>query len=331
MDDIPVPIIGRRSSFIDNLRQFMRLKQLAYSTEKTYLTWIKQYIRFHSLVHPKRLMTRDVDVFLSYLATERMVSPRTQAIALNAIVFLYHQFLEQPLGELSFKRPKFRRKIPVVFTHDEAMKVINLIRLDMQKLMIKLMYGTGLRLQECCNLRVQDVDLSMREIRVNHGKGGNNRRTLLPRSLTLELCHHIDKVEQIHKQDTEDGVNEVYIPPALSRKLPAAATSLNWAFVFPASKPGPEPGTGVLRRHHIHPSSVQRHVRKAIKQSGIRKMASTHTFRHSFATRLLEAGYDLRTIQELLGHSDIKTTEIYTHVLNRGGRGVYSPIDTNHE
>ena len=327
MDDIPVPITGRNHSFIESLRQFMRVKQLAYSTEKTYLHWIKSFIRFHGKVHPKNLGTKQVDAYLTHLAVNRSVSPHTQAIALNAIVFLYHKFMNCPLGELEYKRPKYRKKIPVVFTHDEALNVISLISSHQHRLMAKVMYGCGLRLMECCNLRVKDIDFGMQEMHIWQGKGDKSRRTLLPKSLIVDLNHQIEWVDRLHEQDLASGVGEVYMPPALARKYPRAASSLNWAFVFPASKPGPEPGTGIIRRHHIHPSAVQRHIKRAIRQTGIRKSASTHTFRHSFATRLLEAGYDLRTIQELLGHTDIATTEIYTHVLNKGGRGVVSPID----
>ncbi len=327
MDDIPVPVVGRKDTFILSLRRFMRVKQLAYSTEKTYLSWIKSYIKFHGYVHPKKLGPKQVDAYLTHLAVNRKVSPHTQAIALNAIVFLYQKYMEVPLGELEFKRPKYRKKIPVVLTHDEATDIINLIDGKQQRLMAKVMYGCGMRLMECCNLRVKDIDFGMKEIHIWKGKGDRSRRTILPNSLVVDLSRQIEWVDQIHQYDLQAGVGEVYIPDALARKYRNAARSLNWAFVFPASKPGPEPGTGIIRRHHIHPSAVQKQIRTAIKRSGIRKMASTHTFRHSFATRLLEAGYDLRTIQELLGHSDIATTEIYTHVLNKGGRGVVSPID----
>lgn len=329
MDDIPIPISGRSDSFVSSMRQFMRLRQLAYSTERTYLRWILDYIRFHGRVHPRRLGAIEVDAYLSHLATHHRVSPATQALALNALVFLYHQYLQQPLGELEFKRPRYRKKLPVVFTHDEAMLVISNVYPAMQNLMVRLMYGTGMRLMECCNLRVKDIDFGMQEIQVIDGKGGRSRRTLLPRTLIPELNQHINWLEKLHQRDLEDGVGEVYMPQALARKYQHAASSLSWAFVFPASKPGPEPGTGVIRRHHIHPTAVQKAIRRGILRAGIRKQASSHTFRHSFATRLLESGYDLRTIQELLGHSDLKTTEIYTHVLNRGGRGVFSPLDRN--
>ena len=327
MDDIPVEIKNSQSSFMASLRTFMRLKNLAYSTEKTYISWIKRYLRFHSYTHPEKLGPAQVDAWLSWLATERKVSPHTQAIALNAVVFLYHKFLEIELGDLAFKRPKYRKKIPIVFTHQEASTVINAIEDPMHRLMANLMYGTGIRLMECCNLRVKDIDFGMQEIQIMSGKGDKSRRTLLPKSLTPLLSRQIDKVQLLHQDDLEQDCGEVYMPHALSVKYPSAAKSYAWAFLFPASRVGPEPATGVLRRHHIHPSAVQKQIRYAIRKSNITKMASSHTFRHSFATRLLEAGYDLRTIQELLGHTDIATTEIYTHVLNKGGRGVVSPLD----
>lgn len=327
MDDIPVSAKSGKSAFINALREFMRFKQLAYSTEKVYIHWILGFIRFHGRAHPKSLNAEHIDAYLSHLAVNRNVSPATQSIALNAIVFLYKKFLNIELGDLVYKRPKYRKRPPVVFTHDEAINIIRLISVPMHRLMANVMYGTGLRLMECCNLRVKDIDFGMQEIQVRQGKGGRDRRTLLPKSLATELKHQIEFVAVMHKQDLTDGVAEVYMPHAFARKFPNAAKSLTWAFVFPASRPGPEPSTGVIRRHHIHPSAVQRHIRRAILKSRINKHASSHTFRHSFATRLLEAGYDLRTIQELLGHSDIKTTEIYTHVLNNNRRGVQSPLD----
>lgn len=327
MDDIPVPVAQAPVRLSGQLRQFMRSKQLAYTTEKTYLHWIYNYIRFHGKKHPGELGAGDVDRYLTWLATSRNVSPATQGIALNALVFLYHQFLGKELGQLDYSRPRYRRRVPVVFTHGEALQVIDQIVDDMARLMVKLMYGSGLRLMECCRIRVKDIDFGMQELTVRQGKGNRDRITLLPASLAKGLHEQIEKVRALHEYDLQMGRGEVWMPNALGRKYPGAAKSLGWTFVFPATRPGPEPGTGVIRRHHIHPSAIQKRVRHAIRAAGIHKHASTHTFRHSFATRLLENGYDLRTIQELLGHSNIATTEIYTHVLNKGGRGVRSPID----
>jgi len=327
MDDIRRQINPKNSPFLNDLRIFMRINQLAYSTEKTYLHWIVRYIKFHYFKHPKQLRAKHVDEFLSYLAVERTVSPNTQALALNAIVFLYHKFLHIELGALRFIRPKDKKNPPVVFTHKEAMKVISLIQSSKHYLVANIMYGSGLRLMECCRLRVKDIDFGMNEIQVHYGKGGKHRKTILPQSLILNLSRQIEVVSLTHEIDTKNGAGEVYMPDALARKKPYAAKSKAWAFLFPSSQLSVDPNSGVIRRHHVHPSSVQKQVRRAIQKSGILKMSSCHTFRHSFATRLLESGYDLRTIQELLGHSDIKTTQIYTHVLNTGRRGVNSPID----
>lgn len=305
----------------------MRIKHLAYSTEKTYLYWILNFIRFHDRRHPSQMGALEVDAYLGYLATTRKVSPHTQALALNALVFLYHQFLEKQLGQLDFTRPRYRKRPPVVFTHKEAMAVIDSITSPTHNLMAKLMYGSGLRLMECCRLRVKDIDFAMNEIMVRRGKGNRDRHTLLPTSLVVSLQEQLKNVSKLHKYDIAMGCGEVWLPGALSKKYPKAASSLSWAYFFPANKPAVDPQSGVLRRHHLHGSVLQRQVSSAIKKTGILKQASTHTLRHSFATRLLEHGYDLRTIQELLGHTDIRTTEIYTHVLNKGSRGVNSPID----
>jgi integron integrase len=328
MDDIPVPVPHAPVRLSEQLRQFMRSKQLAYTTEKTYLHWIYHYIRFHGKKHPRELGAEAIDRYLTWLGTSRNVSPATQAIALNALVFLYHQFLGKEIGQLNYSRPRYRKRPPVVFTHDEALQVIDQVKGETVKLMVKLIYRSGLRLMECCRIRVKDIDFGMQELIVRQGKGKRDRRTLLPASLVEELQEQIKKVRALHAYDLQMGWGEVWMPNALARKYPHAAKSLTWAFTFPATRPGPEPGTGVIRRHHIHPSVIQKQLRYAIRVSGINKHASSHTFRHSFATRLLENGYDLRTIQELLGHSNIATTEIYTHVLNKGGRGVRSPIDS---
>jgi len=327
MDDIPIPLEYEQSKLSYQLRQCMRIKQLSYSTEKTYLYWINNFIRFHNHREPSKMGNSEVDAYLTYLAIKRNVAPQTQSLALNALVFLYKKFYGHELGDLHFSRPKFRKKPPVVFNHVEAMMVINLISNPTQSLMAKIMYGSGLRLMECCRLRVKDIDFGMNEIMVRSGKGNKDRHTILPISLLEPLKKQIKSVKALHDYDLEMGWGEVWLPDALERKYPKAAGSLLWAFLFPSSKPAADPMTGELRRHHIHKTVLQRTLRLIIRKSGILKQASSHTLRHSFATRLLENGYDLRTIQELLGHSDIRTTEIYTHVLNKGGRGVHSPLD----
>ena len=326
MDDIPVSIDARSTKFIPQLRLFIRKKGLAYSTEKTYLHWILYYIRFHKMQHPKDMDSSHVDEFLSYLAIERNVSPGTQRTALNALVFLYKQFLNIQLEELQFSYAKISKIIPVVLSHQEAITIIeNMV--DKSQLIAKIMYGSGLRLMECCRLRIQDIDFSMEQIIVREAKGNKQRTTVLPVSLVGLLKIQISNTNKIHDFDISRGYGKVYLPYALARKYKSAESDFKWQYVFPASDVSVDPRDRTIRRHHIHESWVQKNVRRAVVKSRIMKKASSHTFRHSFATRLLENGYDLRTIQELLGHSDVKTTEIYTHVIKKGGHGVKSPMD----
>lgn len=326
IDDIPVPLRIQRPKLVDELRRSMRRKNLAYTTEQTYLYWIRFFIRFHKLRHPREMGATEVDEFLSWLAVERRVAPATQAVALNALVFLYHKFLGVELGQLDFTRPAVKRRIPQVLTHREALLVIAEVKRPVQ-LMIQLLYGSGLRLLECCRLRVKDVDFGMGELLVRDGKGRRDRRTILPDSLVGPLTRQISQVEKLHAYDLACGTGEVYLPFALARKYPRAGTQIGWQFLFPARSLAMDPAAMKRRRHHVHKSWVNKRLKQAIDRSAIVKPITTHTFRHSFATRLLERGYDLRTIQELLGHSDLATTEIYTHVLNKGGRGVISPLD----
>lgn len=326
MEDIPTYVNPNGTSFIQRLRLFIRSQNKTWATEKTYVLWIKRFIYFHNKRHPKDMGDFEVNAFLNHLSVNKNCSPATQAIALNALSFLYNQFLQKKLGQLDFKPAKRQTKIPVVFTHEEAHTVIRQLKYP-YSLMVRLLYGTGLRVNECLSLRIKDIDFGMNQILVMQGKGNKQRFTILPSSLVPELKEQIQKVSAIHKQDLIDGYGEVYMPNALAKKYPSAAKSLGWQYVFPSSKISTDPQSGVQRRHHIHARSVQKAVRDAIRACGINKMASCHTFRHSFATRLLESGYDLRTIQDLLGHSDVETTEIYTHVVRKGGRGVISPID----
>jgi len=327
MDDIPVSVARRPVKLMDKLRMHMREQGLAYTTEKTYLHWIRSFIRYHGRRHPRDMGTAEVDAFLSWLAVRRHVSPATQAIALNALVYLYRRFFDRDLNELSFRRARPKRRIPQVLSHREAVEIIDRIRPPI-RWMIQLMYGSGLRQAECCSLRIKDIDFAMNEIVVRLGKGNRDRRTLLPDILRGPLQQQIQRVERLHAADLAAGYGSVYLPMALERKYPSAATETGWQFLFPARAPGTDPRTSVVRRHHVHPSWVRKNLAAAVRVSGIHKYVTCHTFRHSFATRLLEKGYDLRTIQELLGHTDLSSTEIYTHVLNKGGRGVISPIDT---
>ena len=326
IDDIPVPIPQTRPRFMDQLRACMRNQKLSYATEKTYVHWIKTFFRFNRMKHPDNLGAREVDTFLSWLALKRQVSPGTQAIALNSLIFLFKRFLERDLGQLTFTRAKAKRRLPQILHHEEALKIIGLMQ-GLPKLMVQILYGTGLRQAECCSLRIKDVDISMNELIVRSGKGNRDRRTILPQSLLLDLNAQIKKVKELHEKDLARGFGEVYLPNALDRKYPSRACEFGWQYLFPSATIGTDPRTGQARRHHIHPTTIRKALRRALQESRISKHVTCHTFRHSFATRLLEKGYDIRTIQELLGHTDISTTEIYTHVLNRGGRGVVSPID----
>ena len=326
MEDVRPPVPEKPRRFLDRLRLHMRGGRLAYTTEKTYIHWIRSFIRFHKRRHPAELGAAEVDEFLSWLATRRRVSPATQAIALNALIYLYRRFLGVDLGKLQYKRAKAKRRVPQVLGHEEAMTIINKVGPPAPRLIIQLLYGAGLRQAEALNLRVKDIDFAMNEIFVRHGKGGKDRRTLLPGNLVKPLHYQVRRVRDLHIEDTAQGYGEVYMPGALAKKYPSAARQTAWQFLFPASRVGPDPATGALRRHHLHYTAVTKALREAKVTAGINKHITCHTFRHSFATRLLESGYDLRTIQELLGHSDISTTEIYTHVLNKNLRGVTGPL-----
>ncbi|MDP7271873.1 MAG: integron integrase [Gammaproteobacteria bacterium] len=325
MDDVRNAIAENPTCFLDQLRVLMRERQLAYTTEKTYLHWIRKFIRFHKLRHPKDMGAREVDEFLSWLASRRRVSPATQAIALNALVCMYKHHIGRDLGDLEFRRARPKRRVPQVLSHDEALALIDTMH-DPVQLAFQLLYGSGLRQAECLNLRIKDIDFGMNEIIVRQGKGGKDRRTLLPGTLKNTLEIQIGRIRRLHQEDLAQGFGEVYLPPALARKFPSADKETGWQFLFPSRNIVADPVTGVLRRHHLHQSCFRKAIKKGLRITKISKHVTSHTFRHSFATRLLERGYDLRTIQELLGHSDISTTEIYTHVLNKGSRGVSGPL-----
>lgn len=326
MNDIPPFVSVDSSKFLDQLRLFIRSQNKSWATERTYVYWIKKYILFHNKKHPDKMGAAEVEEFLTWLTVQAYVSPSTQATALNSLVFLYKQFLEIDIEDLQYQRAKQTKKVPVIFSSHEVSKVIAHLEGD-QKLMAKLMYGAGLRVSECLRLRVKDLDFGLCQIIVRQGKGNKDRRTILPESLLQDLQEQVERVRLLHKQDVDDGFGRVYMPYALDRKYKSSAVSLAWQFLFPAISRAEDPRDGVTKRHHRHNSYIQKAVKHAIKKSGIHKHASCHTFRHSFATRLLERGYDIRTIQELLGHSDVATTEIYTHVLNKGALGVISPMD----
>ncbi|HEY7885380.1 MAG TPA: integron integrase [Cellvibrionaceae bacterium] len=324
--DIPVYVPEKSARFMDQLRAFMRYRQLSYRTEQTYVHWILKFIRFHNKAHPLTLDERAVEAWLTHLATERNNAVATQRIALNAVVFLYRQFLRQPLESLDFKQARQSQRVPTVLSPTEAKTIIDLAS-NPYRLMFALMYGSGLRQAECLSLRILDIDFDNLILMVRHGKGRKDRSTLLPQALLESIQQQIEHVKAIHSMDLQRGLGEVFLPDALARKYPSAAYQTKWQYLFPSTRPGPCPRTGVIRRHHLHHSAVRKHLTACVNKAKIVKHISCHTFRHSFATRLLEQGYDLRTIQELLGHTDVKTTEIYTHVVKRGKLGVISPFD----
>lgn len=309
------------------MRDAIRVKHYSMRTEEAYVNWIKRFIFFHEKRHPLHMGEHEVSKFLSHLAVEGKVSASTQNQALSAILFLYQEVLKQELGWINnAKRAKKSSHLPVVFTKEEAKAV--LLRVEGTKwLMASLLYGAGLRLMECLGLRVKDIDFSYSQITVRDGKGGKDRLTMLPESLKEPLKKHLEKVRILHEQDLKEGFGNVYLPFALAKKYPNAEREFAWQYVFPASNRSIDPRSGIERRHHVYETVLQKAVKAAVRAAGINKPASCHTFRHSFATHLLEDGYDIRTVQELLGHKDVSTTMIYTHVLNKGGKGVRSPLD----
>ena len=326
MDDIKQRLPARPVRFLDKLRLHMRESGLAYTTEQTYIHWTRRFIVFHRKRHPSEMGIPEVEHFLTHLSEERDCSVGTQRIVLNALVYLYVRFLGLSLDGLSFTQAKRPRRLPVVYSRAEIGAILTHLS-GVGRLRVQLLYGAGLRSAELLSLRVKDIDFSSNNIFVRAGKGNKDRTTMLPQALVPDLKRQIERVELLHAQDVADGHGEVYLPNALARKYPSAARELAWQFLFPAAQVGPCPRTGVVRRHHVHPTALAKQIRRAVRDAGIHKPARAHAFRHSFATHLLEAGYDLRTIQELLGHSDISTTEIYTHVVNRGDKGVQSPMD----
>jgi integron integrase len=313
---------------LDRVRAVARVRHLSIRTEQAYTDWIRRFILFHQKRHPSEMGEEEVRQFLSHLAVEGKVAASTQNVALCALLFLYRDVLGVELpyvgGILRVKRPA---RVPVVFTRGEVSSLMSHLT-GTYSLIAGLLYGSGLRLMEAVRLRVKDIDFEYKEILVRDGKGEKDRRTLLPRPLAEPLRHQLERVKLLHEKDLREGLVEVYLPYALARKYQSAAREWSWQYVFPSAKLSADPRSGVTRRHHVSPDSVQREVKKAIKSAGITKHGGCHTLRHSFATHLLEDGYDLRTIQELLGHSDVRTTQIYTHVLNRGGRGVRSPLES---
>ncbi|WP_339898059.1 integron integrase [uncultured Gilvimarinus sp.] len=326
MRDIPREVPANPVRFMDRLRVFIRAKGLSYKTEQTYCTWVVDFIRFQNMARPEDLLPNDIDRYLSHLANKRLCSINTQKTALNALAFLYNQFLNKPLGQLSFSTSRRPKTLPTVLSHDEALMVLSQLS-GAAWLCASLMYGSGLRVMETMRLRIQDIDFANNCIIARETKGRKWRRTLLPRSLIGPLNKQIDSALKIHSEDLTEGFGEVYLPDALARKYPSAATEPAWQYVFPAGHRSIDPRSGKERRHHLGEQQIQRMVKKAVLTSKIHKKAGCHTFRHSFATQLLRSGADLRNIQELLGHTSLETTQIYTHVVGIEQRGISSPVD----
>ena len=318
---------GKEPRLLDQIRARCRLRHYSIRTERAYVSWARRFILANGRRHPRDMGVAEVEAFLSTLATRDDVAASTQNQALSALLFLYREVLgiELPWME-SVVRAKRPQKVPVVLSHDEVARLLAV--LDGQPwLMAALLYGAGIRLMECVRLRVQDVDFGRREILVRNGKGGKDRRVPLPQRLHERLREQVDRVGLQHQADLLAGRGEVYLPHALSRKYPNAARELGWQYVFPSPRHSVDPRSGASRRHHLDEATLQRAVKAARVRAGIHMPATCHTLRHSFATHLLEAGHDIRTVQELLGHKDVATTQLYTHVLGRGAGGVLSPLD----
>lgn len=312
---------------LDQVRDRIRLKHYSIRTEDTYVEWTRRFILFHGKRHPREMGPGEVESFLTHLAVQGRVSASTQNQAKSALLFLYKEVLGEALPWLdNIETAKRPARLPVVLTVEEIKAILAGVD-GTGGLILKLLYGTGMRILECMRLRVKDIGFIKREIVVREGKGFKDRVTMLPESLVEPLQAHLQRVERLHINDLAQGHGEVYLPYALERKYPKAAREWGWQYVFPSSKRSVDPRSGAIRRHHADEQNIQRIMRRAVRAAGIHKLATPHTLRHSFATHLLESGYDIRTVQELLGHSDVSTTMIYTHVLNRGGRGVKSPLD----
>jgi len=328
MTELPIAASPQEPKLLDRVRSAARVRHLSLRTEKAYAQWIRRYILFHGKRHPSEMGEAEINAFLTHLAVAKQVSPSTQTQALCALLFLYRTVLEREVGELKgLIRARRRRKLPVVLTREEVKSVLARLQ-GSDHLFLSLLYGTGMRLMEALRLRVKDVDFSCDQILIRDGKGAKDRITMLPGSLKPLLVEHLKGVKRLHGEDLRRGYGQVFLPYALARKYPQADREWGWQWVFPAPELSVDPRSGVRRRHHLHDRSLQKAFREAVRQAGIAKPATCHTLRHSFATHLLVAGYDIRTVQELLGHQSLRTTMIYTHVLNRGGRGVQSPIDS---
>lgn len=316
-----------RPKLLERLHEAMRTRHYSGRTEDAYAMWVKRFCFFHRLRHPNEMAEPEINAFLTHLALKEKVSASTQNQALSGLLFLYRYVIGREVGDLgNVIRARKPMRLPVVMTRDEVKSVLSGLSGD-KRLMASLMYGTGLRLMECLCLRVQDIDFARNEIVVRSGKGAKDRITMLPESLKAPLQDHLKKVKAIHQRDVASGWGRVQLPTALDRKYPNAPIDWRWQWVFPQENRWKNTKTGEEGRHHVHETILQRAVKEAVRKAEVIKHVGCHSLRHAFATHLLEAGYDIRTIQELLGHKDVSTTMIYTHVLNKGGHGVRSPVD----
>jgi len=320
---------------LDRFKGKLRLKQYAWSTEKAYVSWVEKFLRFHKgrnnsvWKHPAEMGKAEVEEYLTWLAVEQNVAPSTQEQAFSALIFLYREVLDIPLQEVQALRAKPKRRLPVVLSKDEVWRVLNAVQHPLHHLILELLYGTGMRLMECCRLRVKDIDFDRGQILIREAKGGKDRSVPLPEKCTVRLVRQIEIAKGWLEEDQGAGRKGVSLPAAFDRKDSGASLRLQWYYVFPSAMLSRDPRNrqGPLLRHHVHQNSVQKALKAALQTSNVTKRVTCHTLRHSFATHLLENGYDIRTVQELLGHKSVETTMIYTHVMTKPGLGVRSPLD----
>jgi len=315
-----------KPKLLDRVRNSLRQRNYSYRTEQAYVGWIKRFILFHNKRHPNEMGAKEIEEYLTYLAVDKRVAPATQGQALNSILYLYKHILKRDVGAIQALRPRGSKHLPTVLTPEEASKILTLLDGQTQ-LMAKLLYGSGLRVSEVLRLRVKDVEFGQSQILVRDSKGNKDRVTMLPQSLQEPLKEHISKMKILYEADQKNNVNGVELPYALEKKYPNAGKEWAWQWVFPSGNLSKDPRTGIIRRHHRYGSSLRKRIKAAAKKAGVQKPVTPHIFRHSFATHLLENNYDIRTVQELLGHKSVKTTMIYTHVLNKGPAAVLNPLD----
>ncbi|MFC1498880.1 integron integrase [Verrucomicrobiota bacterium] len=316
----------QKPKLLDLIRREIRLRHYSIRTEHSYIDWVKRFVRYHEMKHPENMGAEEVKDFLSHLAVDGNVAASTQNQALNAIVFMYKHVLERDLEEMKpFIRAKKPKRLPVVLSMDETSLILGKFQ-GTSRIMIEMLYATGMRIIEVIRLRVKDIDFQRNMIIIRDAKGQKDRTAILPPELVSDLSAHLKRVHKLHLKDLADGYGTVYLPGALAKKYPNTNKEWCWKYVFPSKKLSIDPRSGIKRRHHIYESTLQKLIKQAVREAGVNKPVHSHTFRHSFATHVLEAGYDLRTVQELLGHNDIRTTEIYTHVLQSGPSSVTSPL-----